>query len=112
MMRFIFIHVLMLSVLLAGVEGAMDIALDGVPHDGELSHLEDFGHPLDAHEDGKPGGELDEKHCAHCCHGHSAGLATQFVPSLSPLWDSGRLGDCSSYILSFSQAPPTPPPNA
>lgn len=111
-MRVVFLHILMLSVLLTGVEGAMDIDVDGVPHDGELSHLEDFGHPLDAHEDGKPGGELDEKHSTHCCHGHFTGMVTQLVPPVSPRCVSGRLSDCSNHILSFSQAPPTPPPNA
>ncbi len=111
-MRTVFLHVLMFSLLLTGVEGATDIAMDGAPHGTELSHEDDFGHSLEAHKDATTDGELNDDHCQHCCHGHSAGITGQFATTPSPLITAGRHTISSAHVRSLGQAPPTPPPNA
>lgn len=111
-MRTVFLHVLMFSLLLAGVEGAADIVMDGAPHRTELSHEDEYGHSPDFHEDATTDGEQADEHCKHCCHGHSAGITGPFATMPSPVIAAGRHTIRSAHALSLGQAPPTPPPNA
>lgn len=111
-MRSVICHFVILSVLFVGLESAADVVMDGYPHGDDASHQEEFGHQLDAHEDGSPSSELDGEHCQHCCHGHSASITgdiTIAVPTL--VADDPRIRR-APYVGNFAQAPPTPPPNA
>lgn len=100
------------SVLFVSLESAADVAMLGNLHDDDTTHLEEFGHQLDAHEDGTPDRELDGDHCDHCCHGHSPIIAKLSTP-MTPLTaaSESRVGR-SVHIRNLAQAPPTPPPNA
>ena len=98
--------------LFVSLESAADLVTEGYLHGDDASHQEEFGHPLDAHEDGSPISELDGEHCQHCCHGHSAsatGHATIVVPMF--IARDQRIRP-AAHVSSFAQAPPTPPPNA
>lgn len=103
-----------ISVLFMSVEGAADLLVDGgLPHaDDVASHESEFGHALEAHEDETSSGELDDEHCKHCCHGHSAGATGQFTPVTTAFVASEHIVRRSVFVLNFAQAPPTPPPNA
>ena len=103
----------MISVLFTSVESAADLLVDGLPHaDDMVSHESEFGHSLEAHEDETSGGELDDEHCKHCCHGHSAGATGQFSSVTTSFVRSELTVGRPAFVLNFAQAPPTPPPNA
>lgn len=103
----------MISVLFTSVEGAADVLVDGLPHAGDVaSHESEFGHSLEAHEDETSSGELDDEHCKHCCHGHTAGATGQFKSVTTSFVASEHIVGRSAIVLNFAQAPPTPPPNA
>jgi len=112
-MRTLLCHGLLLSLIFASVEGAADLMVDGFPHDTEVvSHQDEFGHSQEAHEDGTSGSDVNDDHCKHCCHAHSAGITSQFDTLSKPAWVREPIVERSSYLLNLAQAPPTPPPNA
>lgn len=108
------IHMLLLvSLLFASIDGAIDIAKAGHPHEDAASQqmaLADTA--ADDLEDGDNGRTSAPDHCEHCCHGH----ASVVMPNAQPphfgrgATSHGRIANAS--FLNFSQAPPTPPPNA
>ena len=111
-MRSIICHIAILSVLFVGMESAADVVVDGYPHGDDTSHQQEFGHQLDAHEDGVSNSELDGDHCDHCCHAHSAGICLS-ISTLNQSFDSDEQIAIRPYGLSNSaQAPPTPPPTS
>jgi hypothetical protein len=64
-------------------------------------------------DDGNDGnGAPAPDHCEHCCHGHTSVM----VPNTeSPHLGCGAVSYglyTNASVLNFSQAPPTPPPNA
>lgn len=102
-----------ISVLFVRLEGAADLLVDGLPHaDDVVSHESEFGHSLEAHEDGTSNGELDDEHCKHCCHGHSPGVTGQFTSLTTSFVARDHTVGRSAHVRNFAQAPPTPPPNA
>tara|TARA_R110000782_G_scaffold211777_3_gene299973 strand:- start:209 stop:550 length:342 start_codon:yes stop_codon:yes gene_type:complete len=103
-----------ISVLFTSVESAAELLVEGgLPHaDDVAAHESEFGHSLEAHEDESSNVELDDEHCTHCCHGHSASITGQFT-SLTTSFVARELAmGRSAYVHNFAQAPPTPPPNA
>lgn len=111
-MRMFIGYLVIFSVLFVGMESAADVVVDGYPHEDITTHQAEFGHQLDAHEDGTPDRELDGEHCNHCCHGHSTGIATSIF-AMTPIasTDQPHAGR-SDHMRNLAQAPPTPPPNA
>ncbi len=103
-----------ISVLFTSVESAADLLIDGgLPHaDDVAAHESEFGHSLEDHEDETSSVDLDDEHCKHCCHGHSAGVTGQFTSMTTSFVASEHTVGRSEFVLNFSQAPPTPPPNA
>jgi len=104
--------VVILSVLFASLEGAADVAIDGIPHGDEVTHEQEFGHSLDRHGGEQSDTELDGDHCDHCCHGHTSSLVAAIAAFSTTTFLSGQPIGRSANILNFAQAPPTPPPNA
>lgn len=109
------IHTLLLfSLFFASMDGAIDIAKSGHPHgDAAIQQVENSGvgssSGLQGHDDG---GRLTPSHCEHCCHGHAFVVlpnadAAQYLCGAIP-----HRPFITASILNFSQAPPTPPPNA
>lgn len=109
------LHMLLLfSLLFANLEGAIDIAKAGHPHDDpvmQLAAVSDAAvHDLDANQDGDA--PCLQDHCEHCCHGH-----TSVLIAIAALLHTGcRAATHGPYadtsLLNFAPAPPTPPPNA
>lgn len=110
-MRSFICHYVIFSLLFVSLEATTDVFVDGVPHGDDASHQQEFGHPLDAHDGEASAAELDDDHCEHCCHGHSASMTAQVAALAAPIlchdYGIGR----STRIRNFAQAPPTPPPN-
>lgn len=103
----------MISVLFTSVESAAELLVDGLPHAVDVvSHESEFGHSLEAHQDGTSSDELDDEHCKHCCHGHSPGVISQFTSLTTSFVAREHTVGRSAYVRNFAQAPPTPPPNA
>ena len=111
-MRTLIGHIVIFSVLFLSLEGATDVAIDGVPHGDEGAHLSEFGHPLEEHDGSVPDSQLDGDHCEHCCHGHSSTIVSQLASINAPLIASGHRAEKKDRVRNFTQAPPTPPPNA
>lgn len=111
-MRSFWCLTVMISVLFASMDSAMDAAFDGMPHGDEVAHQDEFGHPLDAHDGTSSDTELDGEHCDHCCHGHSASITGVSVAVHLPPTGDTRTARSTSLLRNLAQAPPTPPPNA
>ena len=104
-------QIVIFSLLFVSIEGAADVVLDGVPHGSDSSHLEEFGHLLNAHDGEIPDKVLDGEHCEHCCHGHSVSIVMNVACIPMPASGSSPELSHSDFVLSLAQAPPTPPPN-
>ncbi len=111
-MRSFWCLTVVISVLFASMDSAMDTAFDGLPHGDETAHLNEFGHSLDAHDGTLSDTELDGEHCDHCCHGHSASITSLSVAAHLPPTADSYVARGARHLRNFSQAPPTPPPNA
>jgi len=111
-MRSFICNFVIFSVLFVSLESAADVVMDGFPHGDDASHQQEFGHHLDAHEDGSPSSDLDGDHCNHCCHGHSSSIAG-YVSITVPIFNAdGQRVRPAPHVRNLAQAPPTPPPNA
>ena len=111
-MRFFCCKLALLSFLFVSIEGATDIVVDGMPHGGATSHMQEFGHSLETHGGELSDVELDCDHCDHCCHGHSSSVAHSHLTS-----DAVQKGEQvdEPYDDLFSDlllTPPTPPPDS
>lgn len=111
-MRSFICNFVIFSVLFVGLESAADVVVDGYPHEEITTHQDEFGHQLDAHEDGTPDSELDGEHCNHCCHGHSPGFAAQLTVMTPHYATDEHHTRRSDHVHNLAQAPPTPPPTA
>ena len=111
-MRISLSHIVILALLFSSLEGVTDVVVDGMPHGDDVAHQSEFGHALEDHDGSVPDSELDGEHCKHCCHSHSSTISALVVTSIAPVKTGDRRSNPKSYILNFSQAPPTPPPNA
>lgn len=106
-MRFVCVTII-LSMLFLSLDGAIDIASQGHPHEdaAELAGVDGLAAKV-------PGGDTDTErnHCEHCCHGHVASIVMQ-LPSMS--FHTTVAGFPPPVVFNFrhSKAPPTPPPNA
>ena len=103
-------NIVILSLVLVSLEGAADVFAENFPHGDETSHLEEFGHGLQAHGGELSDAELDGEHCQHCCHGHCSASASTAI-AYSPLLVQNRQSLYTSNITERPLAPPTPPPN-
>ncbi len=93
--------------LFLSVDGIADSVSGGHPHGDGVVHGV-AADPASSSSDSTP-----ESHCEHCCHGHSASIASPSharMAALRSLVDHGASGWCS--IRNIGQAPPTPPPTA
>ena len=88
-----------------GIESAVDSTGGEHPHGDEYVHVLDSGEPLsiDSHD--------DYGHCSHCCTGHASSIVSH-VPALNCDMTDQQFAFYQPHFLNFSQAPPTPPPNA
>lgn len=88
-----------------GIESAVDSVGGEHPHGDEYAHVLDSSDSLsiDSHD--------DDGHCSHCCHGHASGIVTHISVANCDITDQ-RFAFYQSHFINFSQAPPTPPPNA
>lgn len=111
-MRTFLSHIVVLALLFSSLEGVTDVVVDGMPHGDDVSHQSEFGHALGEHDGSVPDTDLDDEHCKHCCHSHSSTMSALVVTSIDSVRTGDRRSNPTSYILNFSQAPPTPPPNA
>lgn len=107
------VALLLISLLLTSIDGAIDIAKVGHPHDDAATRQADvsdaFAGTVDTSKDDD--GTRTTDHCEHCCHGHISVVMPNATPSHSGCGsvDQGPYTDAA--ILNFAQAPPTPPPN-
>ena len=112
-MKSLLCHVLMLSLLFAGLEGAGEFLNESIPHgDNIASHIDEFGHSMEAHEDDTFNVELEDEHCKHCCHGHTASINGLFAVVTFHFEARDNSLCRAPQIYNLAQAPPTPPPNA
>ncbi len=101
----------LLSFLFVSIEGTADVVLDGIPHGDPISHEQEFGHSLEAHDGEQSDAELDGDHCEHCCHGHSSSLAHSHFVNV-PVEDGKQSLDPRDDLLpDLPLSPPTPPPD-
>ena len=110
-MRHFLSNLALLSFLFMSIEGAADVVVDGIPHGGHDSHLEEFGHALDAHGGELSDTELDGDHCDHCCHGHSSEIAESDLVSKFSSSVRGGPAFQDEPLPDFLLTPPTPPPD-
>lgn len=111
-MRSSICQLIVVSLIFVSLEGAADVVTEGVPHGTDEVHQSEFGHPLKAHDGESSDTELDDEHCQHCCHGHSAAVAARFESIKTPLTSNRYRSGRSANHRDFARAPPTPPPNA
>jgi hypothetical protein len=107
-MRFFVCVTIILSMLFLSLDGAIDIASEGHPH-------EDAAEPVDADAvaAAEPGEDTDTEHnhCEHCCHGHVSSIVVQ-LPSMPFHATATGFSPPVAFSFRHSKAPPTPPPNA
>jgi len=98
-------YLFIFSLLFMGIESAVDSTGGEHPHGDEYAHVLDSGDSLsmDSHD--------DDGHCSHCCHGHTGSIAGH-IPVLNSDMANQQFASYQPHFLNFSQAPPTPPPNA
>lgn len=101
-----------LSFLFVTIEEAADVVVDGMPHGDPMSHVQEYGHSLDAHGGDLSDSELDGDHCDHCCHGHSSSIAHSGLAPLSVPADEKVEIPYSDRLSDLLLTPPTPPPDA
>ena len=106
-MRFFVCITIILSILFLSLDGAIDIASQGHPHE-DAAELVDAGSVAAK----IPGGDTDTEpdHCEHCCHGHVANIVVQ-LPSMPFYATATGFSAPIAFSLRHSKAPPTPPPN-
>jgi hypothetical protein len=107
-MRFFVCLTIILSMLFLSLEGAIDIASQGHPHE-DAADLAD----ADAAAARLAGGdnEPEPEYCEHCCHGHLANIVIQ-LPSMPFYATADGFSPPITFSFRHSKAPPTPPPNA
>ena len=98
-------YLFIFSVLFMGIESAVDSSGAEPPHGDEYAHVLDSNDPLSLDSGDNSG------HCSHCCHGHTGNIAGNISVHDRDMTDQ-QFAFYQPHALSFSQAPPTPPPNA
>lgn len=105
---------LLASLLLTSIDGALDIAKSGHPHEDVATQLADVSDTVvdTLHDSDDGDGSSTPDHCEHCCHGHTSVV----MPiAASPHFECGVATHgpyADASVPNLSQAPPTPPPNA
>lgn len=96
--------------LFMSVDSAADLVIQGHPHGDNGTHInsEADGATQPPTSDNEPQAD----HCERCCHGHSASAIVQISAMTALPMNSDRCLSLASQHFNFSQAPPTPPPNA
>ena len=111
-MRSFLCKLAILSFLFVSIEGATDVVEDGMPHGDASTHLQEFGHSLDAHEGEISDAELDGEHCEHCCHGHCFSITTSVLTTSEQHPFRGVQLPYADQLEVLVHSPPTPPPDA
>ena len=88
-----------------GIENAVDTVGGTHPHGSDSTHIVE-SEVLQMSES-----DTDASHCSLCCHGHTVSGVGQ-LSVLNCVVPNQQFALYQPYILNFSQAPPTPPPNA
>lgn len=103
-----------LALLSMSIDGAIDIAQFGHPHEDPLSHQTGDSHHFDdvARDEQSGGDSSSSDHCEHCCHGHTSVLTAGAPGPVGNSVVGRRIAYAQSAVANFAQAPPTPPPNA
>lgn len=86
-------------------------AENSVDNVGGGHHVDAHAHALDGHDLHESDTHSDNEHCSHCCHGHTGSIANNTL-TLSCEITGQQFAHYQPHFLNFSQAPPTPPPNA
>ena len=95
-------YLFIFSLLFMSIESAVDIA------GGEHPHGDDYAHVMDSDDLHESDADTDSD---HCCHGHTGSIANT-TPVLNCEVTEQQFVHYQPHFLNFSQAPPTPPPNA
>lgn len=97
-------YIFIFSLLFMGMEEALHSAA------GEHSNGSDYAHFLDG-DDSLSMEEDEAGHCPNCCHGYIGGITAR-----NPIFNcdiaNPQFAFYQLHFLNYSQAPPTPPPNA
>lgn len=105
MMRPFISYLFIFSLLFMSIEGVANSMGEEHPHG------EEYTHNLDSDDSTSTNVDSNGNHCQHCCHGHCINILGHLIIMNCDVTDQ-RFSIYEPYILNFSQAPPTPPPNA
>lgn len=105
---------MILALLTMSIDGAIDIAQAGHPHEDPLSHqLDDSQQTSDSAKSTQKNPDTPSNdHCEHCCHGHTSVVTASELGAFNACGSSRQIAYLHTSVANFAQAPPTPPPNA
>ncbi len=108
-MRILLSNFIVLSLLFLSMDGAADRVSVSHPHDDGQARQVDVTKSMSA----DTGTDVDpDEHDTHYCHGHVAGISVSFAVAAAPAGVADPRYGVMPYLLTYAQAPPTPPPNA
>ena len=103
-----------LALLTMNIDGAIDIAQAGHPHEDPLAHqLDDSQQTSESAKRTQTDSDTPSNdHCEHCCHGHTSVVTASVLGTFSACGSGRQIAYVPTSVANFAQAPPTPPPNA